>query len=201
MRRRGAALLLTIATLLMVGCAQRADVRGDAGEAPDGFAACPASAESASGHGEDENAQRLLPELSLPCMDGSGASFPLRRDVGMPMVINLWGSWCPPCGRELPAFVALHEAAAGKLLVMGVVTEDSATRAKEAGHELGVKFPNVYDRSGALRRALGVHALPVTLFVGASGELRKLYAGPVLDVDSLRHQVGRQLGVELDAGR
>lgn len=206
---RGVAVTVAVAALLFVaGCSSHSDGSGGANEAPDGFPACPqavepgltqsASPPPASG---DSSSRRLLPDLSLRCMDGSSALFPLRRDVGVPMVINLWGSWCAPCGKELPAFVALDRAAGSRLVVMGVVTEDSATRAKEAALELDVEFPNVYDRSGELRRALGVNALPVTLFVTATGELRELYAGPVLDVDALRQKVSRQLGVELGAQR
>ncbi len=209
MVRSVAGMVVVAALLVVTGCSQRPDRPGGAHEAPAGFAACPEPAEPGSAEpvpaksasqdaGSPENgSRRLLPELSLRCMDGSGELFPLRRDVGLPIVINLWGSWCRPCGKELPSFVALDRAAAGKLIVMGVVTEDSATRAREAAVELGVEFPNVYDRSGALRRALGMNALPVTLFVTASGELRELYAGPVLDFDALRQKVSRQLGVEL----
>ncbi|MGH3546440.1 MAG: TlpA family protein disulfide reductase [Mycobacteriales bacterium] len=194
-----AVVLLLVAT----GCSSNPVSSRGAGDAPDGFAACPDPVDSPA---QEENSgagdpDRRLPELSLRCMDGSGAMFPLRRSLGVPLVINLWGSWCAPCGKELPAFAELDKAAAGKVVVMGVVIEDSAARADEAAQELGVTFPNLYDRSGALRRALGVNALPVTLFVDADGELRELYAGPILDAATLRQKVGRQFRVEVGAGR
>ncbi|HEX3731936.1 MAG TPA: TlpA disulfide reductase family protein [Mycobacteriales bacterium] len=139
-----------------------------------------------------------MPRIQLPCMDGSGRSLTLGRPLGLPTVINLWGSWCPPCGRELPAFVSLQKTVAGKAVVMGVVTEDSANRSVDAAHELGVQFPNLYDRHGELRRRLGISALPATLFVAASGELVKTYVGPVLDEAALREQIDHNLGVRLD---
>ncbi len=87
----------------------------------------PGKTSSAPGH------EPSLPELTLPCMDGSGHSFSFRTSLVKPLVVNLWGSWCPPCGQELPAFQRLYEAAGrGKdasLRVLGVVTEDSASKA------------------------------------------------------------------------
>lgn len=128
-------------------------------------------------------------------MDGGGEAYALARPSGRPMVLNLWGSWCPPCGEELPAFQRLHTDAHGKLTVLGVVTEDSAKGSVVAARELGVTFANVYDREGKVRRAIGRNALPVTLFVDAGARVRHVYNGVPLDDAALRALVQKHLGV------
>ncbi|MCP4501101.1 MAG: TlpA family protein disulfide reductase [Deltaproteobacteria bacterium] len=43
------------------------------------------------------------PELFLRSYDGK--AWNLNRFKGKPVVLNFWGSWCPPCMAELPSFV------------------------------------------------------------------------------------------------
>ena len=39
---------------------------------------------------------------------------------GKTVVVQMWASWCPFCMRQNPHIQKLHEAAAGKLLVLGL---------------------------------------------------------------------------------
>ena len=139
--------------------------------------------------------ERALPAVTLPCMDGSGGELALAKAPGVPTVVTLWGSWCAPCGKELPAFEALHHAARGRVAVLGVNTEDSGTNAVAAARELGVTFPSVYDRAGKVRRGLGRNALPVTVFVAADGQVVDVYNAAPLDASTLRALVRKYLGV------
>jgi len=43
------------------------------------------------------------PELHLRSYDGK--IWNLERFKGRPVVLNFWGSWCPPCMAEIPSFV------------------------------------------------------------------------------------------------
>jgi thiol-disulfide isomerase/thioredoxin len=156
-----------------------------------GFDACPAPTGPPARSGD------ALPNLTLPCMDGSGSEFVLDQPTGVPMVVNLWGSWCPPCGKELPAFQRLHTDAAGKVRVLGVVTEDSPEKSIAAAKELQLTFANVYDRQGRVRQALGRNALPVTLFVDARGVITHTYNGEPVDDALLRALVEKHLRVVL----
>lgn len=187
-------LALVSVILLTAGCGPGERGGGAAGQRVDGFPPCPTRSPLAPSNTSD------LPRLSLTCMDGSGEKFTLSTPLGKPMVINLWGSWCPPCGRELPAFVRLDQAG-DDVVVLGVVTEDSPSRARAAAGDLGVKFPNLWDREGKLRRKLGRNALPVTLFVDADGQIRHVHGGPVFDDASLRDATRRYLGVGVRTAR
>jgi thiol-disulfide isomerase/thioredoxin len=159
----------------------------EAGVAPAAAAGCPAAGGAVTG-------QPALPELTLPCL-GAGDPVPLRRLAGTPTVLNIWASWCGPCRAELPAFQQLSARAAGRLRVLGVVTEDAADRARAFAAGVGVRFPSVLDDTGRLNRALGRTAVPGTVLVAADGRVAKVYSGPPLSYDELRRLVRDTLGV------
>ena len=63
-----------------------------------------------------------LPDFNLP--DVSGNQHNMSEWQGKIRVINFWATWCPPCLKEIPEFIALQEQYAIKeifcsLLMMG----------------------------------------------------------------------------------
>ncbi|HEV2087204.1 MAG TPA: TlpA disulfide reductase family protein, partial [Cryptosporangiaceae bacterium] len=133
----------------------------------------------------------------LPCMDGSGARLALGAPTGLPTVVNLWASWCGPCAKEMPAFVAFAARATGKARVVGVNTGDDPENAVAAAKDVRVTFANVYDPEQRVRRALAVPGLPATVFVTADGRVVHVYNGPALDQPTLELLVEKHLGVVL----
>lgn len=148
---------------------------------------------------QDEEAARpavpdRLPDLTLPCVTG-GEPVALGRLLG-PAVVNLWASWCEPCRDELPALQRFADRTAGRVHVVGVVTEDTRTRAVWLARDTGVTFPAVLDVEGSLLDRLPAVGLPVTLFVDADGRIRYLHNAP-LDDRTLAALAAEHLGVEL----
>jgi thiol-disulfide isomerase/thioredoxin len=136
-----------------------------------------------------------LPDLTLPCL-ASGQDVRINR-LGGSAVINLWASWCGPCRTELPAFQRYSERVAGRLLVVGVNSEDTRRAAQAVVDDLGLTFPMLADRDGALRKALGRAGLPVTLFVDARGQIAYLYNSVALDEAAIARLAAEHLGVVL----
>jgi len=136
-----------------------------------------------------------LPDLSLPCL-GDGPPVRLGALHGVPTVVNLWAAWCGPCREEVPAFQRLYAAAAGRVRVLGVLTEDTERNALDAAAHLGMHYPSVVDGEGRLLDRSGVRALPVTYFVEASGRTHR-YVGRALTYDALRQLVDQYLGVRV----
>ena len=134
-----------------------------------------------------------LPDLTLGCL-GVGPAVRLAGLRGRPAVVNLWAAWCGPCTKEVPAFQRLHRAAAGRLRVLGVLTEDTDRDALDAAAKLGMRYPSVVDADGRVKAWAGVPVLPVTFFVEASGRVHRYVGRPLTD-DSLRALVARHLGV------
>src|SRR5438876_992670 len=110
-----------------------------------------------------------------------------------------WPSWRPPpawCFDD-PANGVLRRSRGrpghAGVLVIGVVTEDTSSAAQSLVDDLRLTFPMLYDRAGKLKQASGKVALPVTIFLDASGRLANVYNGPALDDATLRALTVRHL--------
>ena len=136
-----------------------------------------------------------LPALQLSCL--GGGTLDLGRAPGVPMVVNLWGSWCPPCRDELPVVQQLADAAGARLRVVGVISKDGVPQAESFAEDAGLRFPSAFDGQGELMTRLGLNALPVTFFVDATGAVTYRQVGPVASLPQLEALVSTHLGVRL----
>jgi thiol-disulfide isomerase/thioredoxin len=104
----------------------------------------------------------------LPTADTDAFRTLLADLQGIPVVVNLWASWCEPCTREMPM---LSDAAAAHpdVQFIGVDTLDSRGGAEAFIADYGVPFPSLFDPDGAIRTDLGSFGLPVTVFFDAEG--------------------------------
>ena len=78
-----------------------------------------------------------LPAFSYPDLDGR----PRFHDEfgGKVMVLNFWASWCPPCRKETPTFVALQEAYAADVQFVGIAIDGGALASEaQRAADLGV---------------------------------------------------------------
>lgn len=118
----------------------------------------------------------------------------LGRAPGVPTLVDLWGSWCPPCRKELPLLQEFVVAAGDQEQVVGVISKDGAPQADPFADDAGVTFPGAFDGEGELMSGLGINALPCTYFVDANGALVHTEVGEVASVDELRALVAEHLG-------
>jgi thiol-disulfide isomerase/thioredoxin len=130
----------------------------------------------------------------LPCFVGGQ---PVRlAHLGVPVVINLWASWCGPCRAELPQIQRYADRSAGRVRVVGVITSDPIrSRPRSLIDDLGLTFPMVDDEAAGLQHAVGAPALPMTLLVDARGRVAYRHQGRSLDEVALSDLVERYLGV------
>jgi len=145
--------------------------------------------------GEDAVGTPVLPALAFDCP--GGGTLDLSRAPGVPTVVNLWGSWCPPCREELPLFQELVDSAGAQVRVVGVISKDGQPQAESFAADAGVTFPSAFDGEGELMAGLGINVLPYTYFLDARGALTYTQVGPVTSVEELRGLVAEHLGVRL----
>lgn len=106
--------------------------------------------------------------------------------LGEVLVINVWGSWCPPCVAEVPDLKAAHahfEEAGDPVQFIGVNDRDSASAALafEERHEM--PYPSLADDGGkTLLQLQGMaNPRPSTLILDREGRLAARVAGQVDD--------------------
>lgn len=115
------------------------------------------------------------PEVSGTTL--SDAQLSLSDFAGKLVVLNVWGSWCPPCRKEAPELAAAaRELADQNVEFLGINTRDNdiqAARAFERRFE--VPYPSLYDPAGKLllgfRGSLPPNAIPSTLVIDSDGRV------------------------------
>ena len=136
-----------------------------------------------------------LPATVFECF--GGGALDLSRAPGVPTVVNLWASWCPPCRDELPLVQELADAGGDQLRVLGVVSLDRAEAGASFAEDAGVTFPSAFDGEGEVMASLGFNNLPYTLFLAADGSLAHVQVGAVTSMAEFEQLVAEHLGVQL----
>jgi thiol-disulfide isomerase/thioredoxin len=120
----------------------------------------------------------VLPAFSYPDLDGRQRS---HSEFGETvMVLNFWASWCPPCRKETPTFIALQEAYAGEVQFIGIAIDDPEP-VREFAETYGINYPVLLGDADAvmLSRRLGNRheGLPFTVVVAANGRVLMRHIG------------------------
>ena len=133
---------------------------------------------------------------SPPSQDGSGRLLPRDRMAlpefgvdryhalleelrGTPVVVNFWGSWCPPCRGEAPDLARLAHEFEGRVQFVGVNFRDSREGARDFIQEFDLPFPSVFDPDYEILPALGYVGWPVTLVYDAGGTITFEHVGAI----------------------
>jgi thiol-disulfide isomerase/thioredoxin len=95
----------------------------------------------------------------------------LSKLEGRPVVLNFFGSWRPPCIRELPGFQAVSQRFKGKVAFVGVTFNDTREGARGVLERSGVTYPAGYDPRDDVALDYGLVKMPTTVFIGRDGNL------------------------------
>ncbi len=116
------------------------------------------------------------PDFTVQLFDGG--SFRLGDHKGKPVFINFYASWCIPCGGEVGDLEKVYkELTKEKVAFIGVAIQDTETKARNFVKKHKLTYPTSIDKTGAIRRAYGVYAMPVSFFVDKNGIISRIHAG------------------------
>ncbi len=98
---------------------------------------------------------------------------------GKVVVLNFWATWCPPCRREIPDFVALQKQYADKgLVIIGVsLDEDGAAVVKPFASKMGINYPVVMGDQKTAAAYGGIQVVPTTFIFDKSGKIAAQHEG------------------------
>ena len=147
----------------------------------------PAAGGDAGGRG---GAATLLPAspTALPEFDLPRFRELLGQLRGIPVVVNVWASWCGPCEREAPGLAAVSTEFEGRAQFVGVDIQDFREPAREFITRHGWTYPSVFDPDAEIRNGLGFVGQPVTVIYDRSGNEAFVWSGEVTE-DQLREEL------------
>ena len=124
-----------------------------------------------------------VPEVTGQDLDGTG-TLSSRAHPGKVVVINVWGSWCPPCRKEAPDLQAASVETAPVAQFLGITTRDrQPATARRFVEEFGITYPSIYDPSGqallTFSGTLPPSAIPSTLILDREGRLAVRVLAPI----------------------
>jgi thiol-disulfide isomerase/thioredoxin len=116
-----------------------------------------------------------LPTVSGPAL-GSNQTISTRDYRGKVVVINVWGSWCPPCRKEAPDLQAASVETKGVAQFVGITSKDYDPAPAEAFvRSFKITYPSIYDPTGKVLLAfageLPPSAIPSTMIIDPQGRL------------------------------
>jgi thiol-disulfide isomerase/thioredoxin len=137
----------------------------------------------------DGTIEQLRPEqrgntVALTGTTLEGEPWTMKGKEGTVLVVNVWGSWCPPCIEETPDLQEAWEEVQGKKLDVEFIGLD-IQEAPESGLAFqkanGVTYPSLaYDGGVPLLALQGkVQATPTTLVLDTEGRIAARVSGPV----------------------
>lgn len=122
--------------------------------------------------------------FTLTAADVSGREQSLESLRGKVVVVDLWGTWCPPCRAEIPSFVRLQEELGPQgLQVLGInfergqSAEENTKVVTDFVAEQRVTYPCILGDGGTLQQVPNLRGFPTTLFVDRSGKVRLMVVG------------------------
>ena len=127
-------------------------------------------------------------------LDGGRDAFEayVKKQKGRPVVVNKWASWCGPCRAEFPYFGNQAEKLDGKVVFVGVNSNDNDSEAREFLGDYPVPFPHFRDPDLEVAASFnGVQAFPTTAFYDRKGELAYLHQGGYLEESDLVEDIDR----------
>ena len=97
----------------------------------------------------------------------------LRELRGIPVVLNIWASWCDPCKQEAPILERAWriEGRPHSTLFLGLDQQDATTDANAFLRTYGIDYLNIHDPGNDVPLSYGATGVPETYFISAGGQV------------------------------
>ena len=133
------------------------------------------------------------PQFSLPALSPTSRTVSLAGFRGHDLVVNFWASWCIPCRVEMPLLESAYRSERGKVMFVGIDTNDTRSAAQSFLRRERVTYPTAFDPNGEVASEYGLFGLPVSVFISAVGKVAGRHIGQI-DAPSLQAALHEAFG-------
>lgn len=128
---------------------------------------------------------QAAPDFTLTTVDGNRVRLGDYR--GKVLVLNVWGSWCPPCRLETPDLNGEAGRDPKHVAFLGVDTTETADVVRAFVAAKGIPYPQaVAPSTGPFASAYAIRNYPTTFVIDPQGVLRARHADNLLPTAQLR---------------
>jgi peroxiredoxin len=122
------------------------------------------------------------PSFSLAGMDGNVHN--LSDYDGKALVINFWGSFCPPCVQEIPEFERQYEKWQGKKFdILAINLSEDDLTVSNFVNRFKINYPVLRDTDRLVEKKYGLRSYPTTFFVKPDGTIMDIFVGGMTEKD------------------
>ncbi|MCK4573212.1 MAG: TlpA family protein disulfide reductase [candidate division Zixibacteria bacterium] len=95
-----------------------------------------------------------------------------------PVVLNFWGTWCPPCRKEIPDLIKVYEEYQPKgVEIIGLAVRDNAGKVAQFTRQQGMNWVMLMAEVDLVAR-YRVSGVPTTIFLDRQGNEIGRFIGP-----------------------
>lgn len=111
---------------------------------------------------------------------------------GKPVILNFWGTFCPPCRNEMPALQNQYEKWKDQgLQLIGINLSEDRLTVESFIRQVGVDFPILLDKDKKTERMYGLKQYPTTFFISPDGTIEEVVIGGLLTEEEIETRVER----------
>jgi cytochrome c biogenesis protein CcmG/thiol:disulfide interchange protein DsbE len=110
------------------------------------------------------------PDFTVATFDSE--TFTLSEHRGEIVVINFWGSWCPPCRNEAPHLETVYQEYKDQgVTFIGITHIDEVADSLAFIDEFGISYMNAPDQRSGVADKYAIRGVPETFVVGRDGRI------------------------------
>ena len=97
-----------------------------------------------------------------------------------PVVLNFWGTWCPPCRREIPDLVRVYnefKPQGVEMLGITILQRETPDNVRKVAGQYGMNWPMLVAQESLLIK-YRISGVPTTIFLDRQGQVRQVFVGP-----------------------
>jgi thiol-disulfide isomerase/thioredoxin len=114
--------------------------------------------------------------LQVP--DISGQMHSLNEFAGKPTIINFWGTWCPPCRKEMPDLqIIYNEYGPLGLQIIGLSVNDTPEKVRRYIEKYGYNWTMLMSTRESMKHFRLGSGVPLTIFLDKEGKEVGRYVG------------------------
>jgi cytochrome c biogenesis protein CcmG, thiol:disulfide interchange protein DsbE len=116
----------------------------------------------------------VAPDFTITTFDGETLRLSDLR--GQAVLVNFWGSWCPPCYQEAPELQQLYEDYQARgFTIVGVNRLDTPTDAATFIQQFDLTFPNGADVQERITELYNLQGTPENFLVDPNGVIAQAW--------------------------